>query len=227
MSLNPESRALFENIIRKGALKQEVYQHTQLTFNLMKKVMAKLSKEYNRARVPGYEEIPFLFKDKGEFEAELRFAGDVLIFMMHTNIFEFSRHHEIMRLPYIQEDLERSYCGVINIYNFLNDSFRYNRMNDVGYMIGRVFINKDNHYFSEGKKEIGFLYQDFASSRVTEKGIRAIIESAVMYTVNFDLLTPPYDQVKEVTLDEFESALSQMKMKTGKRLGFKFQADNQ
>ena len=93
---------------------------------------------------------------------ELKFAGDVLIFMMHTNVFEFPRHHEIMRTSYIRDDKNRSYCGIINIYNFLADSFKYNRENDIGYLIGRVFINYENHYYIEGKKELGLIYNDFA-----------------------------------------------------------------
>jgi len=30
-------------------------------------------------------------KDRGEFEVEFRVAGDVLIFHMHTNVFEFDK----------------------------------------------------------------------------------------------------------------------------------------
>ncbi|MEZ5194944.1 MAG: hypothetical protein R2764_00670 [Bacteroidales bacterium] len=35
----------------------------------------------------------------------------------------------------------------------------------------------------------------------------------------------PYDQLKEVSVQEFMAALDSMRIKTGKRLGFKFQAD--
>ncbi len=52
-----------------------------------------------------------------------------------------------------------------------------------------------------------------------------ILESAIKYTINFDLLTPAYDNLKEVTVHEFISELDSMRIKTGKRLGFKFQAD--
>jgi hypothetical protein len=147
--------------------------------------------------------------------------------MMHTNIFEFSRMHEVMKTTYIHDDKQRSYCGVINIYNFLADSFRYNRINDLGYMIGRVFVNKDNHYFIEGKREIGMLFNNFSSSVMTKESARQIVESSVLYTINFDLLTPPYDQVKEVTVFEMQASLENMKLRTGKRLGFRFQADHE
>ncbi|MEZ5145698.1 MAG: hypothetical protein R2759_01090 [Bacteroidales bacterium] len=130
-----------------------------------------------------------------------------------------------MKTPYINEDIERSYCGVINIFNFLSDSFKYQRMNDAGYLIGRLFVNKDMHYFVEGKRELGFLYSNFGTSEVNAENIADILESAIYYTINFDLLVPPYDNIKEVMVQDFITALDSMQMKTGKRMGFRFQAD--
>jgi hypothetical protein len=171
------------------------------------------------------KKIPFVYKDRGEFEAELKFGGDTLVFMMHTNVFEFSRDHEVMKTTYIKEDKNRSFCGIINVFNFLSDSFKYNRLNDSGYLIGRIFINKDNHYFIEGKREMGYLYTNFGSSKLSAKKVCEILESSINYTINFDLLTPPYDQLKEVSVLGFKEATDAMQLKTAKRLGFKFQAD--
>ncbi len=51
------------------------------------------------------------------------------------------------------------------------------------------------------------------------------MEAAIEYTINFDLLTPPYESVKLVTVNEMKNTLDAISMKTGKRLGFHFQAD--
>jgi hypothetical protein len=218
---------LFEVMRKKAMLKQDIYRKTLNTFRQFKNVILGMMAEYQEKYNGNREVVPFEFRDRGEFEIELKFGGDVLIFVMHTNIFEFSRMHEVMKTTYISEDVERSYCGVINIYNFLADSLKYNRVNDVGYMIGRVFINKDLHYFIEGKREIGMLYYNFATSEVTKNAIREIIESAIRYTVNFDLLTPPYEEVKLVSVLDMQSSLDNQKIPTGKRLGFRFQADHE
>ena len=93
-------------------------------------------------------------------------------------------------------------------------------------MIGRIFINSDNHYFIEGKRELGFLLNNFGNFTFDEKAVGAILEAAVKYTVNFDLLTPSYNQAKEVTVNEMKNTLDAISLKTGKRLGFKFQADS-
>lgn len=226
MEPSNDTMQLFEAIIKKASLKQHVYYNTYDTFNKIKKAIKKLAKDYQDLDIQGERYVPFEYKNRGEFEVELKFGGDILIFMMHTNVFEFPRNHEIMRLPYITEDKERSYCGIINIYNFLGDSFKYKRINDIGYLIGRVFINKDSHYFIEGKREIGLLYRSFELALMNEESAKTIIQSAITYTLNFDLLTPPYDQVKLLTVQEIQTTLDNMKIRTGKRLGFKFQADS-
>ena len=217
---------LFSLLQEKALLKQGVYRKTLSTFKILRDIIFTISKEYADYSSQMGTAIPFQMKDKSEFEIELHFGGDILLFMMHTNVFEFSREHEVMKTSYIRENKSRSYCGVINIYNFLADSFKYNRINDLGYLIGRVFINKELHYFIEGKREIGYLYQNFATSLVNEQSLRAIIESAITYTLKFDLLTPPFDAVKEVSIFEIQSTSDNMKLRTGKRLGFKFQSDH-
>jgi hypothetical protein len=218
---------LFDIIINKGSLKQGVYNNTFNTFRLFKKILASLTEDYGQLSQQKQQSIPFVYSDKGDFQFELEFAGDLLVFMMHTNIFEFSRYHEVMNTQYIRDNKERSYCGMINIYNFLADSFRYNRTNDIGYLIGRIFINKDLHYFIEGKREIGYLFNNFGQAVMDENAARQIIESAILYTVNFDLLTPPFENVKEVTVLDLQNTLDSMKIQTGKRLGFKFQGDHE
>lgn len=227
MEENQDKPALFDALRNKALLKQDVYAKTMATFGQFKNVVFEMVTEYHEKFREDNTIVPFEFHDRGEFEFELRFGGDVLIFGMHTNIFEFSRMHEVMKTNYIREDSERSYCGVINIYNFLADSFKYNRDNDVGYMIGRVFVNRDLHYFVEGKREIGMLFNNFATSVITSDSARQIIESAILYTINFDLLTPPYEEVKQVTVFEIQASLDNIKIPTGKRLGFRFQGDHE
>lgn len=216
---------LSELIFSKGELKQNVYQATKQSFELFrataKAIVAELQ-EQNRQRG---KDIRFEFTDRGDYEFEIRFAGDLLLFMMHTNVFEFSRNHEVMKSQYIREDPNRSYCGVIHVYNFLTDSFIYQRDNDLGYLIGRIFVNAEKHYFIEGKRELGMLYNNFNTSVVDDESVRGIIESSIEYTTNFDLLTPPYDEIKVVSVGEMRTNFDKKSLVTAKRLGFRFQAD--
>jgi hypothetical protein len=217
---------LFSGLRKKAAFKQGIYNNTLGVFHAFRETLQAMVLEYSRNFATDTAHIPFEFRDKGDFEFELKFGGDILIFFMHTNVFEFSRDHEVMKTSYIREDPKRSYCGMIMLFNFLADSFRYNRDNDLGYLIGRIFINMENHYFIEGKREVGLLYNNFQTSIMNAEATRQIIESAIRYTINFDLLTPPYDNVKEVTVADIKTTIDNMKLVTGKRLGFRFQGDH-
>lgn len=227
MKPKSDTEELFNLITHKSSLKNKVYDNTLHAFNLIKDVIDDLSEQYRKHHINNKNELPTTFEVKpvGKFEIDLKFGGDILLFMMHTNVFEFPRHHEVMRTSYVKEDNDRSYCGVINIYNFIADSFKYNRINDVGYLIGRIFINKEKHYFIEGKRELGYLYNNFGKHELTTDSVETIIKAAIKYTVNFDLLTPHYDLVKFVAVNEMKSTLDSISIKTGKRLGYKFQAD--
>ncbi len=225
MAKNLRTRELFKEIVKKSSLKQDVYAKTLSAFSDFKSVIIEMVEKYKDSIKHGKYSIPFEFKDHGPFEFELKFGGDILLFFMHTNIFEFPRDHEVMKTSYIKDDKSRSYCGIIYIFNFLADSFKYNRTNDLGYLIGRVFINRENHYFIEGKREVGLLYNNFPHAILRKSAINSIIQSSILYTLNFDLLTPPYDNMKEVTVEEMLTTLDKIQIRTGKRLGFRFQAD--
>lgn len=227
MSELSPNKPLSEALVKKARLKQKVYNNTLKTFQLFKTAIKDSVRDHHKKYPREESNIPFEYKDKGDFELEMKFAGDILIFLMHTNVFEIPRDHLVMKSSYVKEDKERSYCGIINIYNFLADSFKYKRVNDIGYLIGRVFINKDMHYFIEGKREIGLLYNNFNTAEMSKKAAREIVESAIRYTINFDLLTPPFDTVKEISVFDIQSTLDNISLKTAKRLGFKFQADEE
>jgi hypothetical protein len=171
-------------------------------------------------------EVCVLFENKHTQSFYLQFGSDILLFMLHSNVFAFNRDHEVMKTAYVKEDKNRAYCGQISIYNFLTDSLFYQRYNDLGYLIGRVFINDDNHYYTDGKREIGQIYNNFGSNVFDAKAALTILESAMQYTINFDLLVPPYEAVKEISVhDMVEINNQRIPIRTAKRLGFRFQAD--
>ncbi len=219
--------SILEALIIKSTAKQRVYQNTKKTFTILKKVLKQLEQEYLsvvKDKVP--EAVLPIFKDRGPFEAEFKIGGDLLIFSMHSNVFEFDDKHPVLKTKYIEEDPMRSYCGTINIYNFLADSFKYNRNNDLGYLVARLFVNQDNHFFVEGKRQSDELVKDFAVDTVSPGTIRQIVETAIQYCIEFDLLVPLYDQVKVATVDQMRQKISHSKMATGKRLGFSFNSDD-
>ncbi len=214
-------------LIQKGELKQQIYSSTLESMELFKQCAKEFEDYYEEHCAEEHPRVTVDYNGKNLHEFKLRFAGDVLIFLMHTNIFEFPRDHEVMKTPYIREDQTRSYCGVIHIFNFLSDSFRYNRINDSGYMIGRIFINKDKHFYVEGKRELAKVLNNFNNRELDKQSVEEILRSAIQYTINFDLLVPEYSNLVEISVNDILQIEDQnMILKTGKRLGFRFEPDD-
>ena len=204
----------------KSSTKQKVYQITKEVFSEIQEVLKTKASRLNTVITDPHVDI--LYEESGDFDAKLKFSGDTLLFHMHTNIFDFESSHQIHKNSYVQEDRMRSFCGVINIYNFLSDSLKYNRLNDAGFLIARIFLNKDRHFFVEGDKELGFLFNDFMSQKINKDHMDNIINSAMQYSLNFDLEVPKLNDVKIVSVNEILDINNNHKIKTSKRLGFKF-----
>jgi hypothetical protein len=216
-----------DGLIAKTNLKQEVYRNTVAMFAVLKEVLRELADEYREQLKDKVDEsiLPF-FQEKGPFEAEFKLGGDVLIFSMHSNVFVFNREHPIWKLEYIKANAMNSYCGVFSIYNFLADSFKYNRTQDLGYLIARIFVNRENHFFVEGKRQSNEVVKDFGIDELSKAYLKDIIETAVQYAIDFDLLVPPYDDVKIATVEQMQVEINHSRIQTGKRLGFKFNSDD-
>jgi hypothetical protein len=210
----------------KSLTKQAIFDNTLNAFTVMKTVLSDVTREFNQ-ELKGFDRrINLEYKDNGRFESQLRIAGDVLVYSMHSNVFEFNREHSIWKTSFAQQDPMNTYCGIINIYNFLADSFKYNRDEDLGYLIGRVFINKDLYFMVEGKRQLGFLCNVMGQQKINRDNIREIIYNSMIYALEFDLLVPPYDQVKIASVEQMLQNIENSKTQTGKRLGFMFNSDD-
>jgi len=213
-------------LTEKAVVKQQIYDNTLEVFNLIKEVLKEIEIDYNSQLRGVDKRVRLVYTDRGKYEAELKVASDLLIFSMHSNVFEFDRDHNIWKLSYVKDNVLNSYCGIINIYNFLADSFKYNRLEDLGYLIGRIFVNREFHYFVEGKRQMGFLYNNFGTALIDKQSLRRIIETAITYALEFDLLVPPYDVVKIASVVQLNTKIENAKLQTGKRLGFRFNSDD-
>ena len=226
MTYQKNQDLLFEIIKDKGILKQDVFNNIILNFKVLKQVLKEIADDLKDRISKVDERIIIEYKDTGEFEAQVRVSGDLLVFQMHSNVFKFDMEHSLWKSSYLEENPNRGFCGVINIYNFLNDSFKYNRVHDLGYLIGRIFINHENHFMVQGKRQLGFLYNDFVNHILDKDKLKSIIQSAIIYCLDFDLLVPNYDLIKEVSVREINQIIDDSRIRTGKRLGFVFKSNS-
>ncbi len=207
----------------RSLLKQDVFDKTGEIYQEFKDVIEKKLATL-REEVPN-ERVRLKYDTNGDFETHAFIGSDVLVFNMHSNVFTFPKEHGVWKNSYVENDKDRAYCGVINIYNFLADSFLHNRLNDAGYLIGRIFVNKDAHYMVEGKGQLGFLFKDFKGSSFDEESMLKVLNAAMQHAIEFDLQTPPYENVQLVNVMQIKTLSSTQELKTGKRLGFKFKSE--
>lgn len=221
-----DPRAMILHMLRtKSSMKQDVYSLTTAHFNTLKEVLQEIATDLQAQIADADKRLTVKYTDKGEMACELKVAGDTIIFHMHTNVFKLDQSNSLWKTSYLAEDELRGYFGVVNMYNFLSDSFKYNRERDLGYLVARLFINREERFFVQGKRQLGFLYSDLASNVLDRTKLKQVVLSSVLYVLDFDLLAPPYDQVNQVTVSEVNELNANMQISTGKRLGFRFQAD--
>lgn len=218
---------ILETLHEKNRLKQLIYANTISGFDLLRQAMEKVFNDF-KPEVESWTEPTARWKlqDVNAHEFSLTFGSDVMILNHHSNVFQFERSHPQWQTSYLKADEQRSYFGVIHVYNFLHDSLAYNRQEDYGYLIARIFINKDNHFMVEGKRQLGFLYNRFSEDAISLEAFEKVLHTCLLYSLDFDLLLPQYDQVKLATVEQVKAYTKLAMGRTGKRLGFRFEADN-
>ena len=219
-----------ENIIKllreKSVMKQDVYRNTHETFVILKDVIKEIAEDLKKEASSIDRRIGVDYRLPTDHEIELKVAGDMLVFYMHSNVFEFDTSHSMYKTGYIKKNQLNSYCGIIYVYNFLADSFKYNRLQDVGYLISRIFVNRESHFFVESKPPLGYKYANFSDAPISREVLKELVYDLIHYAISFDLYTPPADSVREISLNEILERVQSDKLKTGKRLGFGSGADS-
>ena len=222
--MNQLDKEQTENILKllseKSVMKQDVYSNTIAVFNLLKETLKKKAESLSNSISKVDKRVNIFYKDTSLQSMQLKVAGDLLDFQMHSNVFEFDRSHPMFKSTYIKNGTFNSYCGIISIYNFLADSFKYNRYNDVGYLIARIFVNREKKFFVETRSQIGNKYTSFSSEAIDMEQLSEIVNELIIYSITFDLMTPPYDNVRQVTVGEMQEKSSSAALRTGKRLGY-------
>ncbi|MCH2235165.1 MAG: hypothetical protein MK078_13015 [Crocinitomicaceae bacterium] len=223
MDLEGDKKYISHLLNTRSVLKQDVYKRTKEWFAILKSELHEIVEEL-RENVPD-PRIRLRMEDKSDAEVRLYIGSDVIVFAMHTNVFKFSDSDYASQTSYVQDNPLNAYCGVIQVYNFLADSYEFNRPNDIGYLIGRLFINREDHFLMEGKQQLGFLYRDFMHQELTSDKLHEIANKVAIAAIDFELLTPPYQAVEKTTVHHLQTLSHSSELKTGKRLGFKFSSE--
>lgn len=213
----------YEELIKIYSLEKEAFSVTKEAFKTLYESASAIVADFGK-KYPS-SDIAFSIKQHNDHEFELVTGSDALTFLLHPNVFEFPRNHQVMNTPYIREDKDRAQCGMIMIYNFLTDDITYSNSEGIGYLIGRILVNKENHLYVEGKKEVAMLINHFDYNVLDAAKAHDIIVSAIEYAMHFGVLLPDYDLMKELPAEGFFDFRDSRRFKTAKRMGFTFNRD--
>ena len=86
--------------------------------------------------------------------------------------------------------------------------------------MARIFINQDNHFFTEGKGQFAFLYGDFENQIFSQEIMYEMIQTVMLYSIQFDLWAPSLAEVDQLTVLEKIQQTGMIAHKTAKRVGF-------
>ncbi len=220
---------ILQAIIDRSNLSQRVYDNTYAVMTKLKEILHELASELDEELEESLDErVKIEYRDRGKYEAHFIFGENLLIFSMHTDIFRFGKDDAVWKNPYVagEEGADNAFCGIINVWNFLKDSFEHKRLGDEGYLVARIFVNRDMRYFVEGKGQTAFGRAEFGRHLVDRKGLADIVEAAIDYALHFDLLVPPYESQKVVTAEVFSTRVENSKMQPGKLLGYEFNVED-
>ena len=203
----------------KSAAKQTTYKHLLGAFFLLSKEAQRIIGELKKMANPNDKDVTIEFKLISEHEFHVKLAGDLLIFVLHTNIVTFNDDHFIMQDSYTREKEVNRYFGQIMIYNFMSDSLKFNRINDPGYLLARLMINHENRFFIEGEGQLSTLFNKISEGPLASETLDALVKMALAIAIENDLMALPYPDVKFITL--YQKLEHTPDLGGGQKIGFR------
>lgn len=210
---------IVQHIKDKSVVKQQTYQHLLNAFENIKQQAKEIVAEIGKLIADVDKEVTVNFESISLHEFQIKVAGDMLVFVLHTNVVTFGDEHAVVKSDYISENINRKFFGQIMVYNFMADSIKFQRLNDPGYLVARLLINYENHFFVEGEGQLNFLFKEVSSESISPMDLDVLIKLAITEAAQSDLITPPFQKIRQISLNQKMEKSSQLG--AGEKIGFK------
>ncbi len=223
MQQNP-AESIAEILLNKSTIKQQAYRNVCKAFKQLKDEAKSLIKELSKKTSERDSDIQLKVIPVSDQEFHVRVAGDLLVFVLHTNIITLTDEYDYNKSEYVAEKPVRKYLGQINVYNFMSDSFEFNRLNDPGYLLARLMINFENHFIVEGDRQIGFMFESVSGKPLEKTDLNILIRLIIAQAAENDLIAPPFPKIRRITVKEkMERTQS---LGAGNKIGFQMSYQN-
>jgi len=207
---------LLEN---KSTAKQITYKNLLAAFDILRKESKRIITELAGRVKSQDEDVTFHFREVHEHEFEVKLAGDLLSFVLHTNVVTFDQTSPVMQDPYIRQSPVNRYFGQIMIYNFMADSLKFNRVNDPGYLLARLLVNHEGRYVVEGDGGLAQLAGKISPEPITEQELAILVKIVLTLAIENDLMAPPFPDVRFITLHQKMEKTQELG--GGQKIGFR------
>lgn len=203
----------------KSTAKQITYKNLLQAFAILAKESDRVVDELRKKAKPSDDDVTEEFVEVNEHEFHVKLAGDLLVFVLHTNVVTLPPDHPVMADPYIKANEVNRYFGQIMIYNFMSDSFKFNRVNDPGYLLARLLINHEARYVIEGDGRLGALFNKISGGPISEMELNILVKLVLMIAIENDLMAPPFPQVQYITV--YQKMEKTQELGGGQKIGFR------
>lgn len=207
----------------KSTAKQTAYKHICRAFKALSFDANGVIAELKRRAQPGDKDVTVEFNVVNEHEFDVKLAGDMLIFVMNTNIVTLEESHEIMQEDYIKGNDVNRYFGQILVYNFMADSLKHNRIHDPGYLLARLMINHEDRFFIEGEKELE-IFMKISENPVSDDDLKRFVKIVLKMAIENDLVAPAFTEVKSITLNQKKNHT--LELGGAEKIGFRMSYEN-
>ncbi len=214
---NEKLEMIFSRLSNKSCLKQSVFRNTGVVFNQLEAAASEITEYLSTKINPIDSHVKVEFKSVSEFEFQVKFSGDMLSFIRHSNTVTLPPDHPVMQTDYVKNDPRNGYFGHIMVYNFMADTIKYHRLNDPGYLIARILVNYENHFFLESVRQVNFKHEHIAENVLTPEVLHEFIESVMLAAIDNDLISPGY---KDIQMISYNFKLSNQMVSQGEKIGF-------
>lgn len=209
----------------KSTAKQITYKNLLAAFSILNKESKRIVNELKKKPGSADEDVTVDFDQINEHEFQVKLAGDLLSFVLHTNVVTFDDEHTVMKTAYVHENEVNRYFGQIMIYNFMSDSVKFNRVNDPGYLIARILINHENRFLVEGDGQLGQLFNNITEKMISEEDLNSIVKLSLAAAIENDLMAPPFPQVRFITL--YQKMEKTQELGAGQKIGFRMKYNSE
>jgi hypothetical protein len=203
----------------KSTAKQITYKNLLDAFAILGKESERVIDELQKKAKPGDADVTEDFNWVNEHEFHIKLAGDLLVFVLHTNVVTLPPDHPVMEDSYIKENEVNRFFGQIMIYNFMSDSFKFNRVNDPGYLIARLLINHEARYLIEGNGQFAAMFNKISDGAISEQELNVLVKIVLLIAIENDLIAPPFPQVQFITVNQKMEKTQELG--GGQKIGFR------